>query len=140
MDELVSLTYRSRVRLADPVADIVQIMRASRVRNLRLGITGILLYNGVHFVQTIEGPRSACDELFRLISADPRHQEILAFDLEPITARRFPDWSMRIVSRKELRALAPDLERLDLSGPEDVAQLHRTIAARLSKGDADASG
>ncbi|QCP87015.1 BLUF domain-containing protein [Cereibacter sphaeroides] len=140
MDELVSLTYRSRARLADPTAQIVQIMRAARVRNLRLGITGILLYNGVHFVQTIEGPRAACDELFRLISADPRHQEILAFGFERIAARRFPDWSMRIVSREELRALAPGLERLDLSGPEDVTELHRTIAARLSKGDAAANG
>ncbi|MGP3698560.1 BLUF domain-containing protein [Rhodobacter sp. NSM] len=132
IDDLVSLTYRSRVCLADPVADIVAIVQASRVRNPRLGITGILLYNGFHFVQTLEGPRTACNHLLERISKDPRHLEIVAFGLRPIEQRSFPDWSMQLISRAELRAIMPELKLLDLKEPEDIERLHRRIIASLS--------
>ncbi|PTR06514.1 FAD-dependent sensor of blue light [Cereibacter azotoformans] len=88
--ELVSLSYRSRVRLSDPVGDMVRIMQSSRMRNPRLGITGILLYNGLHFVQTLEGPQEACRDLFLRISQDPRHSEIIAFGLSTIEQAPVP--------------------------------------------------
>ncbi|ULB12133.1 BLUF domain-containing protein (plasmid) [Cereibacter azotoformans] len=130
--DLVSLSYRSRVRLSDPVGDMVRIMQSSRVRNPRLGITGILLYNGLHFVQTLEGPQEACRDLFLRISQDPRHSEITAFGLSTIERRRFPDWSMRLLSREELRALMPELKLLDLKDAEDMERVHNQIVARMS--------
>lgn len=129
--DLVSLSYKSRVRLADPGGDLVRIMQTSRVRNARLGITGILLYNGFHFVQTIEGPRECCKDLFERISEDPRHGDIVAFGLREIGQRQFPDWSMRLISREELRAIVPDLALVDLREPEDIEDLHRIICGKL---------
>ncbi|EGJ19297.1 blue-light receptor BLUF domain-containing protein (plasmid) [Cereibacter sphaeroides WS8N] len=107
--DLVSVTYKSRPCLADPAADILRIVQSSRVRNPRLGMTGILLYNGFHFVQTIEGPRIACNDLFAQISNDPRHSEVVAFEVRQIEQRRFLDWSMRLISRTELREIRPEL-------------------------------
>ncbi|MCE6950132.1 BLUF domain-containing protein [Cereibacter sphaeroides] len=132
ISDLVSLTYRSRLGLADPAAGILRILQASRVRNPRLGITGILLYNGFHFVQTIEGPRATCNELFAQISKDPRHSQIVAFGLTKLEQRLFPDWSMRLISRTELRETMPELKLLDLKEPEDIERLHRRILASLS--------
>ncbi|WP_232017857.1 BLUF domain-containing protein [Cereibacter sphaeroides] len=130
--DLVSVTYKSRPCLADPAADILRIVQSSRVRNPRLGMTGILLYNGFHFVQTIEGPRIACNDLFAQISNDPRHSEVVAFEVRQIEQRRFLDWSMRLISRTELREIRPELKLLDLREPEDIERLHGRIIFSLS--------
>ena len=107
-------------------------MQASRIHNRRHQITGILLYNGFTFVQTIEGPREACRDLFSRIEADARHSEVRAFGLQPIEVRRFPDWSMRLLWREELRTLVPELDLLDLKDQADVERLHRRIAIGLA--------
>ncbi|SNT42024.1 Sensors of blue-light using FAD [[Luteovulum] sphaeroides subsp. megalophilum] len=130
--DLLTVSYRSRVCLADPVADLLGIVQASRVRNLRLGITGILLYNGFHFVQTIEGPQNACRELFARISEDPRHSDIVAFGVRKIERRRFPDWSMRLISRAELLETMPELRLLDLKEHQDIERLHGRVLEELS--------
>ncbi|MGP3699751.1 BLUF domain-containing protein [Rhodobacter sp. NSM] len=130
--DLISLTYKSRARLADPEVDILNIVRMSRVMNPRFGITGILFYNGFHFVQTLEGPRSGCNELFSCISRDPRHEELVTFGLSEIERRRFPDWSMQLVSRRELYELVPELKLLDDGDHEEIARVHASIIARLT--------
>ncbi|MCE6957629.1 BLUF domain-containing protein [Cereibacter sphaeroides] len=129
--DLVSLTYRSRVRLDDPEREILSIIRASRVTNPRLGITGVLFYSGFHFVQTVEGQRSACNTLFTRISNDHRHREIQALALIEIETRRFPDWAMQLVSRQELRARLPELKQIDALDPEEAERVHASTVARL---------
>ncbi|AXQ96151.1 BLUF domain-containing protein (plasmid) [Cereibacter azotoformans] len=130
--ELISLTYRSRARLSDPEEDILSIIRMSRVMNPRFGITGILFYDGFHFVQILEGPRSGCNEMFSCISRDARHEDIVTFGMFEIERRRFPDWSMRLVSRRELHALVPELDLLDVGEREEIARVHAGIVRRLA--------
>ncbi|WP_416172634.1 BLUF domain-containing protein [Achromobacter dolens] len=55
---LSTLIYRSRV--CEPLdADALGVLvRKARARNASLNVTGILLFDGVHFVQLLEGGRT----------------------------------------------------------------------------------
>lgn len=46
------------------------------------------------YIQLIEGPDDAIDDLFARISADDRHTEIKLEVAEPIKERMFPEWEM----------------------------------------------
>ena len=52
------------------------ILERSRERNLRLGITGLLLYRNGNFMQVMEGDEATVRELYRLVCNDPRHNGI----------------------------------------------------------------
>ncbi|MGL4495283.1 MAG: BLUF domain-containing protein, partial [Beijerinckiaceae bacterium] len=66
-------------------------------RNARHAITGVLLFNGKHFIQAIEGDDIDIDYLMSLILSDPRHHHVSVLSEETIAAREFSDWSMQLV-------------------------------------------
>lgn len=74
---------------------IFDILNVSRVNNLLLGITGLLLYHQGSFLQVIEGEKEAVHELFfNKISFDIRHKDIIKLLDDDIRERNFSDWSM----------------------------------------------
>ncbi len=78
-------------------ADIEDILDRSRANNALDGITGVLLYDGTHFLQVLEGGRSAVSKRFIVICNDKRHRDVELMELSPIRARRFPHWTMAYV-------------------------------------------
>ena len=52
---LTSLTYTSLARLDLQTSDLEDIHRSARELNALDGITGLLVFNGTHFLQIIEG-------------------------------------------------------------------------------------
>jgi hypothetical protein len=52
---LKSLTYTSLARLDLEAGDLEAIQRTAREVNALEGITGLLIFNGTHFLQIIEG-------------------------------------------------------------------------------------
>ena len=70
---LKSLTYTSLARLDLDAGELEAIHRTAREMNALEGITGILIFNGTHFLQIIEGARDAIDELLERLRRDPRH-------------------------------------------------------------------
>jgi hypothetical protein len=83
------------------------LLRGARATNERCDITGMLLYAGASFVQTLEGPQDVVEDAFGRIAADPRHRDVFVALREDIEQRSFPDWSMgfREVSKDESQAL-----------------------------------
>jgi Sensors of blue-light using FAD len=75
-------------------ADLVPILAASRLKNARLSITGMLLYTAGSFFQVLEGEDSVITELLQTISADSRHKNVTKIIHEPIADRHFADWTM----------------------------------------------
>ncbi|MGQ7159049.1 BLUF domain-containing protein, partial [Escherichia coli] len=47
-------------------------------RNMQSDVTGILLFNGSHFFQLLEGPEEQVKMIYRAICQDPRHEKIVA--------------------------------------------------------------
>ena len=64
-------------------------------------ITGMLLYDGKHFMQVLEGQEKKVLSLFELIKSDPRHNNIEALIHNPIDKRNFGDWAMGLITCDE---------------------------------------
>jgi len=95
--ELKSLTYTSLARLDLDSADLEAIHRTAREFNALDGVTGLLIYNGTHFLQIIEGAGPAIDDLLDRLRRDPRHSAVQVRDERTVEQRSFPDWSMELV-------------------------------------------
>ena len=95
--ELKSLTYTSLAKLDLDADDLNDIHRIARHLNSLDGITGLLVFNGTHFLQIIEGAEPAIDDLLARLRRDPRHSGLEVRDERMVEARSFPDWSMELV-------------------------------------------
>ena len=95
--ELKSLMYVSRARPDLTTDDVRAIHRIARTLNALDGVTGLLLYNGVTFMQVVEGAQSAIDDLMRRLVADQRHSQIKIVDERLIEQRSFPEWAMKLM-------------------------------------------
>lgn len=87
------ITYISTARLSDgdPLATIE---RHAVQRNAREDLSGLLLYDGVRFLQVIEGPAAVVDAAFKRIAADPRHFAIVVLRDRTVDYRSFGGWAM----------------------------------------------
>ena len=110
---LETLLYISESKIQPDIAqsEIRRILADAHSFNPSVGITGALLFTGTHFVQVIEGEKVSIDALIASINRDPRHTNVNIVVRDPLTARRFPDWSMayngpsKYVSRHVTRLL-----------------------------------
>lgn len=113
--QLKSLAYTSRARLDLSERDLSDIHETARHLNALDGITGLLVFDGVRFLQIIEGPEEAIDALVERLRRDPRHSAFEIRDEHVIEARSFPDWSMELVrvsagyreARTEISSILP---------------------------------
>lgn len=94
---LKSLTYTSLARLDLNADDLEAIHRGAREGNALDGITGLLIFNGTHFLQIVEGSPEAIDDLVERLRRDPRHSGFEVRDQQIVEERSFPDWSMELV-------------------------------------------
>ncbi|WOE75229.1 BLUF domain-containing protein [Alterisphingorhabdus coralli] len=70
------------------------LIQQCRAYNSKHDITGCLAYNGVNFLQLIEGPEEAIETCLERIIADSRHDGIVKIRDEAVGLREFPDWTM----------------------------------------------
>lgn len=95
--DLKSLAYTSLAALDLTASDLEAIHQTARELNALDGITGLLIFNGTHFLQIIEGSEDAINELVERLRRDVRHSGLEIRDEQRLTARAFPDWSMQMV-------------------------------------------
>ncbi len=95
---LERLIYRSlnamNVTGARSLIHFHDIVSTARRNNPKLGICGFLMFDKVRFYQILEGETTSLDALFKTITSDNRHREIVCLSREAITALTFTDWSM----------------------------------------------
>jgi PAS domain S-box-containing protein len=104
-EQVYRLTYCSRPCpevLADPAKALSDILMAAYDFNGTHNITGALLFCDAWFVQTLEGPQEALDQLYVRIKADGRHEQLKRMDAAPAGVRMFSDWNMLGMIRTEL--------------------------------------
>ena len=88
------LTYVSTVTSSLDADEVSALVAQARSNNIRHEISGLLLFNGLNFLQTLEGPRSAVEHVFAAIARDPRHHGVVRVQAEDTDARAFAEWSM----------------------------------------------
>lgn len=106
---MICMVYISSARHAVSEREIAGIVKASQLNNLRLGITGILLYNAGSFMQLIEGENDAVEMLYDKISKDHRHGAISLLLKENITHRNFEGWQMGYRNLEALKKVSPEV-------------------------------
>ncbi len=88
---LETVAYVSDARRGLGVRDLKAILRRAREKNFRLGVTGFLVFDGVRFVQLLEGPPEALAALLETIAADDRHEGLRVLCREAVAERAFGD-------------------------------------------------
>lgn len=76
--------------------------------NRSAGVTGVLLFDGRHFLQYMEGPADGLDVAFSRFSGAASHTALMELARGRVGQRRLPFWPMRClpVSADELRMIA----------------------------------
>lgn len=97
----LQLVYLSSAREALSDDGLTNILIVSRRNNRRRGITGALIYAEQRFLQILEGPMAAVDDLFERIRTDPRHSDVTIVTRGSVERRAFPDWAMGFVTPDE---------------------------------------
>jgi len=92
--KLIQLVYVSSATVPFEKPELFELLAISRANNAKVDVTGLLLFKGGNFLQTLEGDEQVVNSLFVRVSKDPRHNGILTLLKNSIEKREFQDWSM----------------------------------------------
>jgi Sensors of blue-light using FAD len=131
------LAYRSKATSLLQPRELAALLKHARQRNAQLGLTGVLLVDGAHFVQWLEGPPEALRAVWRSIERDPRHTITELLAVPPGRERLFADWRMRLACGVDVADARPawQLQRAVLDGLNG----HAALAARMLSALSDAA-
>lgn len=130
------LMYVSAAARGFDVAELEDILAASRRNNAADGISGMLLHLDGGFLQILEGEEAAVRRAYVRIAKDPRHDDPRILVDAACEERLFPDWSMgfdRLQPGDEARAGVFEATRAAVEGavsPDralEIAVLLRTF-------------
>lgn len=93
---LTTLIYRSRLCDTVPFKAIEDMVVRANLRNGQENITGILLFNGLHFFQLLEGPEESVKKVYQQICNDPRHYNVVELMCDYAPSRRFGKSGMEL--------------------------------------------
>jgi hypothetical protein len=129
------VTYTSLAALDLSEEQLRSIHEAAHTLNGIDGISGLLLFNGTHFLQWIEGPPDAIDELIERLRRDPRHSGVEIRDERMADERFFGDWSMKLVRVRSNFLLAQDDVAIQLPAglPDSVSARILNMVERISE-------
>ncbi len=91
------IVYFINANLDLNLSSIEGMVEMSAERNRSLHISGALLYNGLNFLQILEGPRQALTPLYLQIRTDSRHSGVVKLVHERVSMRSYPEWGMKLV-------------------------------------------
>lgn len=98
---LSTLIYRSHLADDVPVKALEEMVVKANNNNELYGVTGILLFNGTHFFQLLEGPEEAVLSIYDGICNDPRHHNLVELLRDYAPARRFGNTGMELFDLRE---------------------------------------
>lgn len=101
---LTTLIYRSQLNTSCESIGLEVIIEKAKRRNSEAGITGILLFNGIDFLQILEGSEESVVRLYHKIRVDKRHQSVVELMRDYGPRRRFENVGMLLF---DLRAESP---------------------------------
>ena len=92
--QLKQVIYVSEI--SDTSSDsLTNIYDISQKNNLQSGISGCLLIGSNSYLQLLEGPDSAVENLYSKIKMDSRHKKVKKLFEQHIEEKSFSSWSMK---------------------------------------------
>ncbi|AUX93583.1 diguanylate phosphodiesterase [Mixta gaviniae] len=98
---LSTLIYRSHLCDDVPVKILEEMVSKANKLNESYDVTGILLFNGTHFFQVLEGPEEAVLTIYQRICRDPRHHNLVELLRDYAPSRRFGNTGMELFNLQE---------------------------------------
>ena len=74
--------------------DLDDLLRKSRTNNTAANVSGFLFFDGLYFVQALEGQRCDVSNTYHRIVTDTRHKNLILITSMEIRSRLFAGWSM----------------------------------------------
>ena len=105
---LLELLYVSVLAPHQRPTVVGQIVAQARARNAERGITGLLVFDGLHFCQHIEGPPEALRPLMERIRLDARHSDVQVLYEGPRDERRYHRFDLGFAQSDEPDELQPE--------------------------------
>ena len=103
--DLQEVIYVSTLADDAPVRVVASIAHKARIHNQHAQITGLLVFDGVHFCQQLEGCAAHIDAVMDRISQDPRHHQLAVVHSGPLDERRFHRFSLGYTSVEDIDLL-----------------------------------
>lgn len=117
---MLQLIYISSATKVFTSEELKRLLKQSRSRNLKQGITGILIYSGHSFMQVLEGSEIDVRDIYASILTDPRNTGNFILFEQNTDKRLFLQWQMQL---RELELnLFNDLYGLFLNNKADFIQ------------------
>lgn len=137
---LTTLIYRSHLCDNVPVKALKEMVAAANIKNSESDVTGILLFNGTHFFQLLEGPEENVRRIYANISKDSRHYNLVELLCDYAPARRFGKagmelFDLRTYEREEVlqRVLDKGTTKYQLTYNDRALQFFRTFVQATEK-------
>jgi Sensors of blue-light using FAD. len=78
--------------------ELDDLVTKARQNNIRLGITGMLIYKDGNFIQLLEGEEDVVKKLYETIRTDTRLNETTVINESEVAERQFSDWVMNLLT------------------------------------------
>ncbi|MBS0967243.1 diguanylate phosphodiesterase [Acetobacter okinawensis] len=98
---LTVLVYRSKKLVDFSELDFHDLNNSAQKKNIKNGITGVLLYDGNYFLQILEGDEEQILKLYHLICMDSRHHNFVKIIETQIPLRYFTNLGMTFFDIRE---------------------------------------
>lgn len=98
---LTTIIYRSHLCDDVPFRTLEEMVTAANLKNEIASVTGILLFNGSHFFQLLEGPEEKVRGIYQQICADNRHDNVVELLCDYAPTRRFGKVGMELFDLRE---------------------------------------
>ena len=114
--------------------DVLALLKGARKHNQDNNITGLLCFDGVRFLQILEGDETTVQNLYASIQVDPRHKGVELIHSGKTMERSFTSWSMAYENFPVgiLEPLTENIGAMSMTQAADqIAQAGESFGARL---------
>lgn len=118
--------------------DLDDLLRKCRKNNMAVDVSGFLFFDGLYFVQALEGERYHVSNTYHRIVTDIRHKNLILITSMEVRSRLFAGWSMGLhqganVSTRQALLSAFSLSALNPAEitVEDTQFFLQTLARKL---------
>ena len=110
---MFQLIYISTARRDIDQQEVSKILANARRRNQADRLTGLLVFDGVRFLQALEGDRGLVESCYARIRQDSRHRAPVTLSERETEVREFGDWTMAWTRVDRINPDAPLAEMVD---------------------------
>lgn len=129
--------YMSEAMVAPHSVAARTILDSSMRNNPRLGLTGFLHREEDRYLQCLEGPEGAVEQMLTRIRSDRRHRGVRILHDGPLARRRFAEWAMGYGDERvgTFRAFLEQVSLKDNPGDATAAEAAAFLAGAAQRVD-----